>query len=96
MVENDAVNVSAYVRIYKDPTGVLWHNLIKLVLVSSAPKRLTNYMKLQLQKGDRHGWHEESRSNLLSEFSLAIAVFYKCVQKGTGKCLKSNIIAELS
>lgn len=26
MVENDAVNITAYVRIYKDPTGVLWHN----------------------------------------------------------------------
>ena len=26
MVENDAVNVTAYVRLYKDPTGVLWHN----------------------------------------------------------------------
>ena len=32
MVENDAVNVTAYLRIYKDPTGVLWHNFIKLVL----------------------------------------------------------------
>lgn len=29
MVENDAVNISAYLRIYKDPTGVLWHNFIK-------------------------------------------------------------------
>lgn len=29
MVENDAVNVTAYVRIYKDPTGVLWHNFLK-------------------------------------------------------------------
>ncbi|KAL8923049.1 MAG: hypothetical protein Q9172_003295 [Xanthocarpia lactea] len=28
MVENEAVNVTAYVRIYKDPTGVLWHNFI--------------------------------------------------------------------
>ena len=26
MVENDAVNVTAYVRVFKDPTGVLWHN----------------------------------------------------------------------
>ncbi|KAI4116187.1 MAG: hypothetical protein LQ345_003350 [Seirophora villosa] len=26
MVEHDAVNVTAYVRIYKDPTGVLWHS----------------------------------------------------------------------
>lgn len=32
MVENDAVNVTAYLRIYKDPTGVLWHNFLKLVL----------------------------------------------------------------
>lgn len=33
MVENDAVNCTAYVRIYKDPTGVLWHNFLKLVVV---------------------------------------------------------------
>ena len=32
MIENDAVNVTAYLRIYKDPTGVLWHNFIKLVI----------------------------------------------------------------
>lgn len=25
------VNITAYVRVVKDPTGVLWHNLIKLV-----------------------------------------------------------------
>lgn len=29
MVEKDAVNITAYVRILKDPTGVLWHNFIK-------------------------------------------------------------------
>ena len=29
LVENDAVNVTAYVRIYKDPTGVLWHSFEK-------------------------------------------------------------------
>ncbi|KAL9128721.1 MAG: hypothetical protein Q9217_002654 [Psora testacea] len=28
MVEDGAVNVTAYVRTYKDPTGVLWHNFI--------------------------------------------------------------------
>ena len=32
MVENDAVNVTAYVRTYKDPTGVLWHNFVKWAL----------------------------------------------------------------
>lgn len=29
MVENNAANVTAYVRVLKDPTGVLWHNFIK-------------------------------------------------------------------
>ncbi|EON63096.1 hypothetical protein W97_02323 [Coniosporium apollinis CBS 100218] len=28
MVENNRANVTAYVRVYKDPTGVLWHNFI--------------------------------------------------------------------
>jgi ubiquitin carboxyl-terminal hydrolase 7 len=29
MVEDDSANVTAYVRIIKDPTGVLWHNFLK-------------------------------------------------------------------
>ncbi|KAL8657634.1 MAG: hypothetical protein Q9226_001719 [Calogaya cf. arnoldii] len=28
MVENEAVCVTCYIRVYKDPTGVLWHNFI--------------------------------------------------------------------
>ncbi|KAF2455518.1 hypothetical protein BDY21DRAFT_386885 [Lineolata rhizophorae] len=28
MVENDCANITAYVRVIKDPTGVLWHNFI--------------------------------------------------------------------
>ncbi|KAF2865809.1 hypothetical protein BDV95DRAFT_553981 [Massariosphaeria phaeospora] len=28
MVENNSANVTAYVRVLKDPTGVLWHNFI--------------------------------------------------------------------
>jgi ubiquitin carboxyl-terminal hydrolase 7 len=31
LVENDAANLTAYVRIVKDPTGVLWHNFVKYV-----------------------------------------------------------------
>ncbi|KAF8460666.1 hypothetical protein BDZ91DRAFT_738896 [Kalaharituber pfeilii] len=28
MVEDERANITAYVRVYKDPTGVLWHNFI--------------------------------------------------------------------
>lgn len=39
MVENEAVSVTAYIRIYKDPTGVLWHNFIKSVISSCLAAR---------------------------------------------------------
>lgn len=29
LVENDCAKMTAYVRVLKDPTGVLWHNFIK-------------------------------------------------------------------
>ena len=31
LVENDSAHLTAYLRIMKDPTGVLWHNFIGLV-----------------------------------------------------------------
>ena len=29
MVENNSAEMTAFVRVYKDPTGVLWHNFVK-------------------------------------------------------------------
>jgi len=29
LVENESTRLTAYVRIVKDPTGVLWHNFLK-------------------------------------------------------------------
>lgn len=29
LVQNDEANITAYVRVVKDPTGVLWHNFQK-------------------------------------------------------------------
>lgn len=31
LIENDSAKMTAYVRIYKDPTGVLWHNFNKYI-----------------------------------------------------------------
>ena len=30
-IEGDEVDVTAFVRVLKDPTGVLWHNFVKCV-----------------------------------------------------------------
>ena len=35
LVEGDSAKMTAYVRILKDPTGVLWHNFVKYVLEQS-------------------------------------------------------------
>lgn len=29
IIENEAAEITAFVRVLKDPTGVLWHNFIK-------------------------------------------------------------------
>lgn len=34
LVENNSAKLTAFVRVYKDPTGVLWHNFIKYVQCS--------------------------------------------------------------
>lgn len=44
MIEKQTVNVSAYVRVVKDPTGVLWHNF-----VNYDSKKETGYVGLRNQ-----------------------------------------------
>ncbi|KAI9758437.1 MAG: hypothetical protein M4579_003067 [Chaenotheca gracillima] len=44
MVEGDAANVTTYIRIVKDPTGVLWHNF-----VNYDSKKQTGYVGLKNQ-----------------------------------------------
>lgn len=34
-IENDEVEITAFVRVLKDPTGVLWHNFVKSVATQS-------------------------------------------------------------
>ena len=29
LIDNDEINITVYVRVIKDPTGVLWHNFFK-------------------------------------------------------------------
>ncbi|CAG8434848.1 2439_t:CDS:10 [Funneliformis mosseae] len=31
LIDNDSTNITAFVRVLKDPTGVLWHNFIKYI-----------------------------------------------------------------
>jgi ubiquitin carboxyl-terminal hydrolase 7 len=29
LIDNDEVNITVYIRVVEDPTGVLWHNFLK-------------------------------------------------------------------
>lgn len=44
MIEDGCANITAYVRVYKDPTGVLWHNFINY-----DSKKETGYVGLKNQ-----------------------------------------------
>ena len=33
-IEDESADVTAYVRVFEDPTGVLWHNFIECVVAN--------------------------------------------------------------
>ncbi|RIA93964.1 hypothetical protein C1645_873749 [Glomus cerebriforme] len=55
LIENDSTNITAFVRVLKDPTGVLWHNFInydskkETGYVGLKNQGATGYMNLVLQ-----------------------------------------------
>ncbi|GBB89579.1 hypothetical protein RclHR1_01630017 [Rhizophagus clarus] len=44
LIENDSTNITAIMRVFKDPTGVLWHNFINY-----DSKKMTGYVGLKNQ-----------------------------------------------
>ena len=50
MIEDESADITAYVRILVDPTGVLWHNFVECVVVNIVlPCNLT-HLQLRLQE----------------------------------------------
>ena len=80
LVHNDEAYVTAYVRVVKDPTGVLWHSLQKYILPCSVclDTQLIDSAQLRLQERDRDGRVEKSRCHLLPELSPSVPVFHEC------------------
>lgn len=80
LVQNDEAMVTAYVRIVKDPTGVLWHSFQKyvayhkfaLLILSS-----NSALQLRLEEGNWHGRFAQPGCNMLSQLSTSIIVFYE-------------------
>ena len=56
MVESDSVMVTAYVRVLKDPTGVLWHNFIKYASYQKTPLRRMTDCKLAMTPKKKPVW----------------------------------------
>lgn len=83
LVEGDAAQLTAYVRIVKDPTGVLWHNFVKYVANHSWKEALSNLvLQLRLKERDRSSRFEESRRNMLPQLPSTVAILYKFFPQG--------------
>jgi hypothetical protein len=93
-IEDDAAEISVFVRVLEDPTGVLWHNFVKLVLVSGRNvgwfTDISSYTQLRLQEGDRLRWFEEPGSNMLHELSVTIIVLYPIFPKSKCVCVSEG------
>lgn len=46
IIENDNATITVFVRVLKDPTGVLWHNFVKYVKTYRDLRALTLFVKL--------------------------------------------------
>ncbi|EDN02652.1 conserved hypothetical protein [Histoplasma mississippiense (nom. inval.)] len=57
LVENEAANVTAYVRVVKDPTGVLWHSFQKSLRFEERNWNVSIFYKLVPKE------HDANRSN---------------------------------
>ena len=77
MVENDAVNVTAYVRIYKDPTGVLWHNFLKSVFLCLLSRKAAENIEVTILKR-RLVW---SGSKIRERHAISTPFFSLCISQ---------------
>lgn len=55
LLEEGTGTLTAFVRVVKDPTGVLWHNFQKYLFRHSSRDPLTDDLQLRLQERDRYG-----------------------------------------
>lgn len=85
------MDVTAFVRVLKDPTGVLWHNFVKYValfcLSSRAPGPDSEFSRsllaqLRLETVHRLRRSQESRSNMLHELAAPISFLHLLLPQG--------------
>ena len=80
IIEDESANVTVFVRVLKDPTGVLWHNFAKYLNsvlqchLARAYRDLRN--QLRLEKGNRLCRVKKPRGNMLYEFTPTIPLLH--------------------
>lgn len=82
LIQNEEANVTAYVRVVKDPTGVLWHSFQKYAVPPLPIDEMLITPQLRLQTGNWDGRVEEPRRNVLSQLLIAVLVLYQRFPKG--------------
>jgi hypothetical protein len=45
-IEEECADVSVFVRVLEDPTGVLWHNFVKCEPLETSSSQSTHYLRL--------------------------------------------------
>jgi hypothetical protein len=85
LIVNDKTNISVYIKVIKDPTGVLWHNFKKYVIkLKTAIISILIFIFFQLRFKSCHRLRRftQSRCYMLYEFPTSISLFHQLLQKG--------------
>ena len=82
-IEDESADITVFVRVLEDPTGVLWHNFVKYVsFLCSSCSSANMDAQLRLQEGDGLCRPEEPGRNMLHELPPSVIILYQLLPKG--------------
>lgn len=97
IIEDDAAEVTVFVRVLKDPTGVLWHNFQKYMASPPCDPVLICSVQLRFKERNWLRWPQESRRYMLYELPPAIPFLHSLFPTRTLPALrtKMSILADV-
>ena len=81
-IEDESADLTVYVRVLHDSTGVLWHNFVKCVVAKIALPSSLTHLQLRLQEGNWLYRIEKRRSYVLHEHPSPILIPHTLLPQG--------------
>ena len=76
-IEEESADITVYVRVLEDPTGVLWHNFVKYALYAMLNLDVSDNFQLRFEERNGLCWSQEPRGHVLYELSASVTLLHE-------------------